>query len=312
MNQDRILAQIPNTLTETDFPMGKLYKGKVRDNYLMEGKRVIIATDRISAFDKVIGTLPFKGQILQAVSNFWFEKTENIIENHIIDSPDPNVVIVKECQVLPVEVIVRRHITGSLWRDYEKGSRNIYGIDFPENLQQNHRFQEPIITPSTKAEQGEHDLPISKEEILANGLVEKELWQEIEKKALALFKKGEEIAERRGLILVDTKYEFGLYQGKLTLVDEIHTPDSSRYWYKETYDQGSPKALDKEYVRQWLIQQGFMGDGEIPALTEEIVVESVKRYLTIYEIFLNQEPDFSVEPVYPRIERRLKKYGLFN
>jgi len=306
-----IIKQIPNTLKETNFDIGKLIRGKVRDSYLLENKRILVATDRISAFDRVIGTLPFKGEILQAVSNFWFQQTEDIIDNHIIDTIDQNAIIVEECNVLPVEVIIRRFITGSLWRDYETGTRETYGLTFEEGLIKNHRFEEPILTPSTKAEQGFHDEPISPQEILKQNLVEPKLWDEIVEKAIALFKKGEEIAASRGLVLVDTKYEFGLDRnGKLVLVDEVHTPDSSRYWYADSLETGNPKQLDKEYIRQWLIGQNFMGDGEIPTFPEEVVVESVKRYLEIYQIFLKTEPKLYQGDVLTRLSEKLSKMHL--
>ncbi|MBP7460695.1 MAG: phosphoribosylaminoimidazolesuccinocarboxamide synthase [Candidatus Delongbacteria bacterium] len=310
MEREVIIRQVPNALLKTDLSIGQLIQGKVRDNYIVNDKRIIVATDRISAFDRVLGTLPFKGEILQTVSNFWFHQTEDIIANHIIDTPDPNVVIVKNCRPLPVEVIIRGYITGSLWRDYSGGKRAIYGLTLPEKLQKNQAFDEPILTPSTKAEMGEHDQPISPAEIVARELVKPTHWSQIEAVSKALFKRGQEIALSRGLILVDTKYEFGLVGDDLILIDEIHTPDSSRYWYRDSYDREEPVQLDKEYVRQWLIGQGFMGEGEIPVLPQDVMVEAVERYLAIYRIFLNQEPSPYQGDVHQRIIRNLRNYGM--
>ncbi len=310
MNPEVIKRQIPYCLKETNFNIGTVYHGKVRDNYILDDKRIIITTDRISAFDRIIGALPFKGEILQSISNFWFSMTDDIIDNHILDTPDPNVVIVKNCEVIPVELIVRRYITGSLWREYEKGNKNIYGIQFPDNLKKNDKFEEPIVTPTTKAEHGEHDMPISPAEIIEKNLVDKNVWEELVDISIKLFKRGEEIAEDRGLVLVDTKYEFGIYNNKIVLIDEIHTPDSSRYWYKESVINNEFKQLDKEYVRQWLIEHNFMGDGPIPELPEDVIVEAVKRYLEIYRTFLKKEPIPYIGNVIERIEQKLKNYGL--
>lgn len=310
MEREIIIRQVPNALLETDLKLGQLIRGKVRDNYVVNDKRIIVSTDRISAFDRVLGTLPFKGEILQTISNFWFHQTEDIIQNHIIDVPDPNVIIVKNCKPLPVEVIIRGYITGSLWRDYSQGIRQICGLILPDKMQKNQAFDIPILTPSTKAVVGEHDLPISPAQILQQGLVESRLWARIEDVSKTLFLKGQEVSNRRGLILVDTKYEFGMIGDDLVLIDEIHTPDSSRYWVQDSYNLLEPVQLDKEYVRQWLIGQGFMGEGPIPVLPQDIIVEAVERYLAIYRIFLNQEPQFYQGNVHQRIDNNLKKYGI--
>ncbi len=310
MDTNKILAQIPFALKETQFPFPNKITGKVRDSYIIDDKRIIIVTDRISAFDRVLGTLPFKGEILQAVSNYWFQQTEDIIPNHIIDTPDPNAIIVRNCRTLPVEVIVRGYITGSLWRAYQTGEREMYGIRFAEGLQQNQAFEQPIITPSTKAEQGEHDAPLTPREIIEGGWVEAGLWRRIEEIALALFHRGQEIALEKGLILVDTKYEFGLWNEELILIDEVHTPDSSRYWYEDSYQTGTPRQLDKEYIRQWLIELGFMGEGVIPELTHPVICEAVERYLTIYRLFLNHDLETRPGNVYERLEGNLRHYGI--
>ena len=315
ISKDLIKKQIGNILKETSFPLGEKYEGKVRDSYKMsDEKMMIITTDRISAFDKVIGTLPFKGQVLNQLAQFWFEKTKNVIQNHVLDVPDPNVMVVKKVKILPIEVVVRGYITGSLWRDYEKGTREIYGMKFEEGMKKDQKFPKPILTPTTKEEKGLHDQPISREEIMNKGIVKKDIWEQVEKIALELFKQGTEWCAKNNLILVDTKYEFGLIDGKVVLADEIHTPDSSRFWYKDTYEElfkdgKNQRILDKEYVRQWLIGHGFMGEGEIPNLSEEVVVEAVSRYINAYETITGQTFEVSSEEINERIRTNLKKSG---
>ena len=316
LSDDIIKKQITNTLTETDFSLGKRYKGKVRDNYVSQDDKqmIIITTDRISCFDHIVGTVPFKGQVLNQIAAFWFEKTRDIAENHIIDIPDPNVMVVKKCEPLPVEMIVRGYITGSLWREYEKGTRELYGLKFENNMKKDQKFSEPVITPTTKAEQGSHDTPISKNDIINNGLVSKDIYEEMEKISLKLFDKGTRITEQNGLILVDTKYEFGILDNKLILIDEIHTPDSSRFWhlssYKELFEKGAEqKILDKEYVRQWLISRGFMGTGKSPKLTDDVKVEACKRYIEAYEKITGKEFRAETdEDILERIRKNLQKW----
>ncbi|MBI2653098.1 phosphoribosylaminoimidazolesuccinocarboxamide synthase [Candidatus Woesearchaeota archaeon] len=261
-------TQLKHTLEKTNFKIGKKYEGKVRDNYILNGKRIIITTDRISAFDRVLCTIPFKGQVLNQTSAFWFEKTKNIVKNHVIDVPDPNVMVVKECKPYQVEMVVRGYITGvtttSAWYNYERGVRNFCGNILPEGLKKNQRFNKPIITPSTKAEHGLHDESLSGEEAVKRGLIDEKTYQKMKKAALALFDFGTKLVAKNNLILVDTKYEFGNLNGELVLIDEIHTPDSSRFWIKDTYEELSskgqePQKLDKEYVRQWLANKGFVG-----------------------------------------------------
>ena len=226
---DYIKQQLNNTLNDVklDVP-GEYYKGKVRDNYHIDNKIVMVTSDRVSAFDHVLGTIPFKGQILNEIALFWFDKTKDIVPNHIISSPDPQVLMAKKAKTLPVEVIVRQYITGSLWREYSSGINGQYGFMIPDNLKENQKFDSPILTPSTKAEYGLHDEPISKQEIIDQGLVEISIYEKAEEYALKLFSEGQKWANERGLILVDTKYEFGMYEDELIVIDEIHTPDSSR------------------------------------------------------------------------------------
>lgn len=271
----------------------KFIKGKVRDIFDLGDELVISTSDRISAFDRVLTTIPCKGELLNQVALYWFKQTEDIIDNHIVEEVSPRAIRVKRMEVLPVEVIVRGYLTGSAWRDYKAG-KDISGITLPEGMKNNQKFDTPLLTPSTKAEVGEHDLPISCKEIVDTGLVEKGLWEQVEKTALALFKRGTELAAKRGLILVDTKYEFGLLDGKLHLVDEVHTPDSSRFWYADTYqdlfDKGEDqRKIDKEYLRQWLMEQGFMGDGEAPEIPEEVRLEVARRYIQAFELITGEE-----------------------
>jgi phosphoribosylaminoimidazole-succinocarboxamide synthase len=273
---------------EKDIPAGvPYYQGKVRDVFDMGSELVLFASDRISAFDRVLSTVPFKGEVLNRVSLYWFDQTRDIIKNHIKRQLSPRAVLVEKVNILPVEVIVRGYITGSAWRDYEAG-KDVSGIKLPAGLKINQKFDTPILTPSTKAPRGQHDEPISCEEIVKTGLVEAKLWKKVEETALALFKRGTELAAKNGLILVDTKYEFGLLNGELILADEIHTPDSSRFWYADTYKELFSKGekqreLDKEYFRQWLISKGFKGDGNPPEIPAEIRSEVAARYIKAYE-----------------------------
>ena len=298
--------QLKHTLDKTNFNFGRRYEGKVRDNYILNGKRLIITTDRISAFDRVLCTIPFKGQVLNQTSAFWFEKTKNIVKNHAIDVPDPNVMVVYECIPYPVEMVVRGYITGvtttSAWYNYERGVRNFCGNILPEGLRKNQKFNKPIITPSTKAEHGLHDESLSGEEIIKRGLVDENTYKKMEKAALELFEFGTKLVAKNNLILVDTKYEFGELNGQLVLIDEIHTPDSSRFWIKDTYEE-----FDKEYVRQWLANKGFIGEGKIPDIPDEVKIEAAKRYITAYEMVTGKDFKANNEDVLDRIERNLKK-----
>ncbi|HLC60049.1 MAG TPA: phosphoribosylaminoimidazolesuccinocarboxamide synthase [Candidatus Nanoarchaeia archaeon] len=318
MLSDAILKnQLKFTLDKTNFKFGKKYEGKVRDNYTLDGKRIIITTDRISAFDRVLCTIPFKGQVLNQTAAFWFEKTKNIAENHIISIPDPNVMIAKECNPIPVEMVVRGYITGvtttSAWYNYEKGVRNFCGNVLPENLKKNQKLAKPIITPSTKAEHGAHDESISGEQIIKRKLVDEEIYTQMEKAALALFDFGTILVERNNLILVDTKYEFGELNGRLVLIDEVHTPDSSRFWIKDTYAElfskgQEPQKLDKEYVRMWLSEKGFIGEGKIPLISDEVKVEAARRYITAYEMITGKQFEAQNGDVLKRIEGNLREY----
>jgi phosphoribosylaminoimidazole-succinocarboxamide synthase len=320
ISESVIRKQLNNTLERTDFrKLGKKYEGKVRDNYTKGKTRVIITTDRISAFDRVLGTIPFKGQVLNQLASFWFGHTKHIVGNHMIDTPDPNVMVVKECKSIPVEMVVRGYITGvtktSAWYNYQKGVRNFCGNILPEGLRKDQKFDKPILTPSTKIEK--HDRSLSKEEIIKEGLVSKELFDKMSKISFELFKFGTDFLSKQGLILVDTKYEFGTIDGELILIDEIHTPDSSRFWFKDTYEslfsQGKEqRKLDKEYIRTWLAKKGFRGEGKPPKLTDQVRIEAAKRYILAYEKITGKEFEVIEGSVLERIRNNLKQKGYLN
>lgn len=288
-------------LTNTDYNFRgqkSVYHGKVRDVYFLEDDiLVMIATDRISAFDVILPKgIPFKGQILNQIASKFLDATSDICPNWKIDSPDPMVTVGKYCKGFPVEMIVRGYLCGSAWRSYQKGNRNLCGNILPDGMRENEKFPTPLITPTTKAEQGEHDADISKEEILAQGLVSAEDYAVLEDYSLKLFQRGTEIAEKKGLILVDTKYEFGKNNDKIYLIDEIHTPDSSRYFYAQNYEEqfakGLPqKQLSKEFVREWLMANGFQGQQgqQVPEMTNEVVDNITKRYVELYEHIIGEK-----------------------
>jgi phosphoribosylaminoimidazole-succinocarboxamide synthase len=317
MTDEKLHAQLPHTLRQLDLPgLGDLYRGKVRDNYSRGDRIVMVTTDRISAFDHVLGTIPFKGEILSRLTTFWFEKVKDIAPTHIVDVPDPSVMVVKRAKALPIEIVIRGYITGSLWRDYQAGKAGAYGIAWPAGLRKDQRFDRPIITPSTKAEYGQHDEPISEAEILSKGIVAPEIWREATAIAHRLFERGQTWARTRGLILVDTKYEMGIADGKLVVIDEIHTPDSSRYWiadgYEERFAQGAEQEmLDKENIRQWLIKEhGFSGHGKPPALTDDVRVMLARKYIEAFERLTGETFTSDVGSVEDRIRRNLHARGL--
>ena len=269
-----------------------LYKGKVRDVVAGEKALLLVASDRLSAFDRVLTTVPFKGEVLSRVSAWWFERCTDILPTHVLPGGDPvslgigRATLVRKVEMLPIEVVVRGYLTGSAWRDYKAG-RSVSGIELPQGLSRNERFPIPLITPSTK-EDGGHDLPISGSEIVSSGLVGADLWHEVETSALALFRRGQELASRSGLILVDTKYEFGLEGSTLVLADELHSPDSSRYWWEDSYERlffagDDQRELDKEPFRRWLAERGFSGEGPVPPIPDSVRVETALRYVQAYE-----------------------------
>lgn len=293
--------------------LGARRAGKVRDIYEAGGRLILIATDRISAFDRVLGVIPYKGQVLNQLSAWWFEQTRDLIPNHVLAVPDPNVMVAQRAQPLPVEVVVRGYITGvtrtSLWTLYAQGERRPYGIPLPEGLRKNDPLPHPIITPTTKAPSGAHDEVLTRDAILERGLVPADLWERIEEVALALFARGQEIAQRAGLILVDTKYEFGLIDGQLVLIDELHTPDSSRYWLAETYRPGSdPEPMDKEFVRAWFAARGYRGDGSPPEMPPGLILEAAARYIAVYERLTGEAFRPGELPAVERIRRHLRDF----
>lgn len=308
-----IKSNIPNAINRVDFKgLGKRQSGKVRDWYLINHLRILIATDRISAFDKVLGFIPFRGAVLNMLSQFWFEKTRDIVQNHMIGVVDPNIMLVTQCETLPIEVVVRGYITGvtdtSLWKKYNSGQRIIYGIKFPDGLKKNQKLKTPVITPTTRGTgKGGHDEPITRKEIIEQKLVTETVWKQVEKCALKLYERGAKIADKAGFILADTKYEFGLdKKGKLTLIDEIHTPDSSRYWKKSSYRENFRKGeevenYDKEFMRLWFAKQGYTGKGKAPALSEDLIVKVAQRYMEVYEKLTEEK--FTVDISKPQLER---------
>jgi phosphoribosylaminoimidazole-succinocarboxamide synthase len=305
------------TLDATDLDaLGEKYEGKVRDNYTTaDGKRYIVVTDRISAFDRVLGTLPFKGQVLNGLATWWFEQTKDVAPNHLLDTPDPNVMVGIECDPLPVEMVMRAYLTGvtstSIWTHYERGERVFCGQPLPDGLEKHQKLPAPILTPSTKAEKGDHDVSASREEILAMGRMSEEDFDEAAAYAAALFERGRQVCADRGLILVDTKYEFGKTpDGRIVVIDEIHTPDSSRYWYAESYTERfaageDPESFDKEYVRRWLKGAGYSGDGPAPRIPDEVRIEASRRYIEACDAIRGEAfvPDLS--PPLPRIRKNL-------
>jgi len=313
IDKKTILKNIPHALKIVKITqLGKRQSGKVRDWYTKDNFRILIATDRISAFDKVLGLIPFRGAVLNKLSEFWFERTRDIVPNHMIGIVDPNVMLVSECKALPIEIVVRGYITGvtstSLWKLYSEGQRTIYGIKFPNNLKKHQKIKKPIITPTTRETGiGGHDEPITKKEILKRKLILPAIYRQIEKVALALFVRGTKIADKAGFILADTKYEFGLdRQGKLILIDEIHTPDSSRFWDKNSYKKKmkkgeDPENYDKEYMRLWFAKQGYTGRGKAPKMPEKLIVDLSQRYMQVYERLTGEK--FILDTTKPQQER---------
>ncbi len=305
------------TLERTDFEgLGRRDEGKVRDSYIGEKRRTIVVTDRVSCFDVVVGTIPLKGQVLNQLAAFWFEKTRALAPNHLISVPDPNVSVVRELTVLPVEFVMRGYLTGvtstSIWTAYERGDATYCGHVLPKGLVKHQRLPEPLLTPTTKAKKGDHDEVVSRAEVIERGLVSAALYDRAATLAAELFRAGQAWATSRGLILADTKYELGLDEaGTLVVADEIHTPDSSRYWYAESYEQvmregGDPRALDKEYVRRWLVaERGYRGEGPPPPLPDEVRCEAAARYIEAYERVTGQAFVANIESPEPRIRRNL-------
>ncbi|HEY3911097.1 MAG TPA: phosphoribosylaminoimidazolesuccinocarboxamide synthase [Stellaceae bacterium] len=315
-------AHLDRVLADATIPeLPNHYAGKVRDNYdLADGRRIIIATDRLSAFDRIIAAIPLKGQVLTQIARYWFEATRDICPNHVIEYPDPNVLVCRRLSIMPVEIVVRDYLAGttatSVWPMYQAGQRQIYGIRFPDGLRHNQKLPATIITPTTKAPGGGHDEPLTADRIVAGKLLTAEQWHRVSELALALFARGREVARDRGLILADTKYEFGLDpEGRIVLADEIHTPDSSRYWLAESYPHRfaagqSPESLDKDFVRRWVAERCDPYRDPIPAIPRDIVAEAARLYVGVYQTITGQPldlPDPAV-PVLTRIRGNLARY----
>ncbi|MCL2723513.1 MAG: phosphoribosylaminoimidazolesuccinocarboxamide synthase [Polyangiaceae bacterium] len=315
---DEVLrAHLDRTLEATHFEdLGARYEGKVRDNYSRGDRRFIIVTDRISAFDRILGTIPFKGQVLNQLAAWWFEKTKNVAKSHYIRMPDPNVLECILCKPLPVEMVVRAYITGStstsMWTHYEAGARRFCGHALPDGLKKNQKLSRPLLTPATKAPLGEHDVSASREEILAKGDIPAKDFDRAADMVMALFEAGQKICAERGLILVDTKYELGTTEsGEIVVIDEIHTPDSSRFWMANTYDERfraglDPEPLDKDFVRRYYTTLGYRGDGAPPPLPPDIRVGAAKRYIEAFERITGETFEPDPRPPLTRIAQNLR------
>ena len=307
-----IRTLVPHAFTGVELPdLGTRHSGKVRDYFVLDSRRILVTTDRLSAFDRILTAVPYKGQVLNQLSAFWFEHTQDIVGNHVIDVPDPNVTVAHECESFPVEVVVRGYISGvtttALWYRYSLGERHIYGYDFPEGMTKNQALPEPIITPTTKGREGEHDERITCADVVERGLLDTETWEQVQAAALAVFKRGQAIAQEGGLILVDTKYEFGRApDGQVVLIDEVHTPDSSRFWVTDTYKARvsagiEPDNFDKEFLRLWYTERGYRGDGEPPEATEDLIAQVSQRYIACYEQLTGQTFAPGTYPVEDRL-----------
>ena len=315
-------APLGQVLADATIPeLPNHYAGKVRDNYdLADGRRIIVATDRLSAFDRIITAIPLKGQVLTQVARFWFDATADICPNHVIEYPDPNVLVCRRLAIMPVEIVVRDYLTGttatSIWPMYKAGWRELYGIPFPDGLRENQRLPSTIITPTTKAMDGGHDEPLTADQIVARSLLTPEQWRRVSELALALFARGRGIAREHGLILVDTKYEFGFdAAGDIVLADEIHTPDSSRYWLAANYESRfaagePPESLDKDFVRRWVTARCDPYREPIPEIPREVVLEAARLYVGVFETITGRHfdlPDPTV-PILSRIRANLARY----
>ncbi len=307
MHPDQLRRQLPHTLTETHLEgLGARYRGKVRDTYASDRRLVLVTTDRISAFDHILRqAIPFKGQVLNQLAAYFFEHTRDLVPNHVLSVPDPNVTIAVRCEPVPVEFVVRGYLAGHAWREYRAGRRSVCGVPLPEGLRQSSRLPEPVLTPSTKAAEG-HDEDISRDELLGREVIDRATLEKLEAMALALFARGTEMAAERGLILVDTKYEFGRTpEGDYVVIDEVHTPDSSRYYYAEGYEErlasdAPQRQLSKEFVREWLMANGFQGKAgqTLPDLTDDFRVEVAQRYIELFETVTGRSfvPDAHPDP----------------
>lgn len=317
ISREHLLELLPHALGETDLPLPGKTVGKVREWYALgNGKRLIVTTDRLSAFDRILARVPYKGQVLNQLSAWWFAQTQDIIPNHLLSIPDPNAAVVTEVEPLLVEVVVRGYISGvtttALWYRYNLGERDIYGYRFPDGLRKNERLPEPIITPTTKGGATGHDERLTCAEVVSKGILDYDTWEQVQAAALAVFRRGQALAEKAGLILVDTKYEFGrTLDGRILLIDEVHTPDSSRFWKADTYASRlaaghEPENFDKEFVRIAYAGQGYRGEGDIPPMPDALWAAASERYIAIYEMLTGQVFEPGRYPVNARLTENLK------
>jgi phosphoribosylaminoimidazole-succinocarboxamide synthase len=316
LSDDILRNQLSHTLGETLFlELGQPYFGKVRDNYSKDGVRTIIVSDRLSAFDVVLGTIPYKGQVLNQMAAYWFEETRAIAPNHVLDVPDPTITRAIECQPLPVEMVMRSYLTGvtstSIWRHYQAGGRIFCGHPLKEGMKKNEPLPKPLLTPSTKAEKGDHDESVSREQLIERNLLDAATFDELAALCEKMFAFGQKKARERGLILVDTKYELGRTpDGRIVFIDEIHTPDSSRYWYADDYEARlgrgeEPRSLDKEYVRRHFAEKGYTGEGTPPPIPDDVRIEAAKRYIAAYELVTGRPFVPNTEEPIARIRKNL-------
>jgi phosphoribosylaminoimidazole-succinocarboxamide synthase len=321
MDTEIIKSLIEEPFEKTELPFANKMQGKVRDIYPIGDKEMLlVVTDRLSAFDRVLGCVPFKGQVLNQLSAWWFENTSDIIANHMISTPDPNTMLVHKAEAFQVEVIVRGYITGvtktALWYRYDLGEREIYGHKFPDGMHKNMKLSEAIITPTTKGGETGHDERLTIAQVSEGGYLDQGTWDTIQKAALALFARGQEVAEKTGLILVDTKYEFGrLPNGEVAVIDEIHTPDSSRFWALDSYEERigagqEPENYDKEFLRLEYAKLGYRGDGEPPVMPQELWIRVSQRYIELFVRLTGQEFEAGNYPVPERIVKNLKQAGI--
>jgi len=321
MDTQYLLDLLTDAFGESDLPLAGKQAGKVRDNYPLPGdRRLLVTTDRLSAFDRVLARVPFKGQVLNQLAAWWFDKTRDVIANHVLSLPDPNALIAREAQPFSVEVVVRGYITGvtttALWYRYSLGERDIYGYHFPDGLRKNERLPEPIITPTTKGGPSGHDERLTCAEVVERGHLDAATWDQVQEAALSIFKRGQQVAQKAGLILVDTKYEFGRApDGQVLLIDELHTPDSSRFWRADSYPglfaRGEePENFDKEFVRLAYAQQGYRGEGVPPVMPPDLWVTASQRYIAIFEMLTGQFFKPGAYPVGPRLAENLRKAGV--
>ncbi len=318
---EQICALLSQAFDHSDLPLSVKGSGKVRDSYALGDQRLLlVTTDRLSAFDRILARVPYKGQVLNQLSAWWFEQTSEIIPNHMLDLPDPNALLAVESSPFAVEVVVRGYISGvtstSLWYRYSLGERQIYGYQFPEGLRKNERLPQPIITPTTKGGASGHDERLTCAEVVEHGLLDAETWDHVQAAALEIFRRGQALAQKAGLILVDTKYEFGRApDGRVMLIDELHTPDSSRFWRADSYltrfENGEePENFDKEFLRLAYSSSGYRGEGEPPQLSDDLWVAASQRYIAIFEMLTGTPFAPGDYPVNPRLEENLRKAGL--